>query len=221
MKLPNPCGTGTHSRSRPACTWRSADTGGSRAGALPAPVVDGPSSTPYTQPRSRPQPAAGSERGNAGSSRIAQLQWPVVSSVRFTLSLGPESLRFRCLNRIPHTLPAEVIPKAPPSSKSPDLPGFSISGAYSVHYAELLRVRRSAPQMSVRCDVDVPRDPPALGRGRDRLGISLHGDVPMEARRQCVAGYMKHVPAVKGPRSEAPRKVTLVPPSGPRRRESR
>ena len=37
----------------------------------------------------------------------------------------------------------------------------------------------------------------------------------MEARRQYVAGYMKHVPAVKGSRSKAPEKVTLVPPSGP------
>ena len=67
-----------------------------------------------------------SERGNAGSARIAQLQWPVVSSVRFTLSLGLESLRFRCLSRIPHTVSAEVIQRAPQASKSPVLPGFSI-----------------------------------------------------------------------------------------------
>ena len=37
----------------------------------------------------------------------------------------------------------------------------------------------------------------------------------MEARLQCVAGHMKHVPAVIGPRSKAPGQVSLVAPSGP------
>ena len=90
-----------------------------------------------------------------------------------------------------------------------------MSGAHSVRYADLPRVWRSAPQMGVRRDVDVPRDLPALGWRRDRLGVSLHGDVPMEARLQCVAGHMKHVPAVIGPRSKAPEQITLVAPSGP------
>ena len=36
----------------------------------------------------------------------------------------------------------------------------------------------------------------------------------MEAPLQCVAGHMKHVPAVKGSRSKTPRQITLVPPSG-------
>ena len=37
----------------------------------------------------------------------------------------------------------------------------------------------------------------------------------MEAPLQCVAGHMKHVPAVKGARSNTPEQITLVPPSGP------
>ena len=35
----------------------------------------------------------------------------------------------------------------------------------------------------------------------------------MEAGLQCVAGHMQHLPAVKGPRSEGPGQVTVVPPS--------
>ena len=35
----------------------------------------------------------------------------------------------------------------------------------------------------------------------------------MEARLQRVAGHMQHLPAVKGPRSEAPGQVTVVLPS--------